>query len=266
MPTIDVGLDDIKTFKFWRCILAEGLGSLLFLLCVTSVALPWGNTDTSANNVEIGIGIGLSIASLAQAFGHVSGGHLNPAVTFAHMLALKISIVKGLLYIVAQIVGGIIGAALTYGCTPKANRATLGVTAPAPGVSAGQGFVMELLFTFILVFFVFSITDPKKKTEPYGTTLGIGVVIWVCHVCLIPFTGCGINPTRSFGPAVVMDSWQDHWIYWIGPLLGAALAALLYHVIFFVDDEPAAEQKYAKSEPVSMTVQNTKATDNDNKV
>jgi len=262
MPVvIDVGLDEIGTFKFWRAVLAEGLGSLLFLLCVTCVALPWGNQDVSANNVEIGIGIGLAIGSLAQAFGHVSGGHLNPAVTFAMMLSLKISIIKGLFYIVAQIVGGIIGAALTYACTPASKRATLGVTALGPGVGAGEGFVLELLFTFVLVFTVFSITDAKKKVEPYGTTLGIGVVILVCHVCLIPFTGCGINPTRSFGPAVMMDSWDDHWIYWIGPLLGGALAALLYHFLFFVEDEPIATT-YTVNTPPAVTVTNTKVEEN----
>lgn len=236
---IEIGLDQVKTFKFWRAILAEFLGCVLFLLCVTCVALGWGNSpdNISANNVEIGIGIGLAIATLAQAFGHVSGGHLNPAVTFGMIIAGKISILQGLLYIVAQSVGGIVGSALTYACTPKAHRDNLGVTALHKDVAVEQGFGLELLFTFILVFFVFSITDSKKNTEPYGTTLGIGVCIWVCHVCLIPFTGCGINPARSFGPAVVQNSYKDHWIYWIGPLLGGALAALLYKVLFYVEDD-----------------------------
>jgi len=79
----------------------------------------------------------------------------------------------------------IVGSALTYACTPESARESLGVNKIAPGVAVEQGFGMELMFTFILVFFVFSITDPKKNTEPYGTTLGIGVVIWVCHVCLV---------------------------------------------------------------------------------
>ena len=80
---------------------------------------------------------------------------------------------------------GIVGSALTYACTPELRRESLGATTLTPGLEPEQGFGMELLFTFILVFFVFSITDSKKNTEPYGTTLGIGVVIWVCHVCLV---------------------------------------------------------------------------------
>ncbi|XP_057293297.1 aquaporin-4-like [Hydractinia symbiolongicarpus] len=243
--TITLGLDEIKSISFWRAVAAEFVGCIFFLLCVTSVALSWGNSpvSVSSNNVEIGIGIGLSIASLAQAFGHVSGGHLNPAVSLGMIVGGRISIIKGLLYIVAQCVGGIAGSALTYACTPYKWQDSLGVTSLHKDVKVGQGFGMELLFTFLLVFFVFSITDPKKKVEAYGTTLGIGVVIWVCHVCLIPFTGCGINPARSFGPAVVMNIWDDHWIYWAGPMLGGVLAAITYNFLFY-----AKEQRYEVSD------------------
>jgi len=239
MVVIDIGMDKIATKEFWRAVFAEFFGCVLFLLCVTSVALSWGNNkdNISANNVEIGIGIGLAIASLAQAVGHVSGGHLNPAVSFGMIIGGRINVLQGIMYMVAQSIGGVVGAALTYACTPATRRESLGATTINPEVAVEQGFGMELLFTFILVFFVFSITVSKKGTEPYGTTLGIGVVIWVCHVCLIPFTGCGINPARSFGPAVVMNVWDNHWVYWIGPLLGGALAALIYNVIFFVKDD-----------------------------
>ena len=83
------------------------------------------------------------------------------------------------------IFAAIVGAAIVYGCTNDDNRDMLGVTAIADGVSVGQGFALELLFTFMLVFFVVSITDPKKNPEPYGTTLGIGLIIVVSHVCIV---------------------------------------------------------------------------------
>ena len=108
MVIIDVGLDRLTTKEFWRAVFAEFLGCVFFLLCVTSVALGWGNSseNISANNVEIGIGIGLAIASIAQAVGHVSGGHLNPAVSLGMIIGGRINIMQGLFYIVAQTVGG----------------------------------------------------------------------------------------------------------------------------------------------------------------
>ena len=108
---IKLGIEEITTFNFWRAVAAEFLGCLLFLLAVTLVALQWGSdendkVDVSANNIEIGIGIGLSITSLATAFGHVSGGHLNPAVSFGTILLGRVSILRGIMYIIAQLVGG----------------------------------------------------------------------------------------------------------------------------------------------------------------
>lgn len=104
---IKVGIDEIATVNFWRAVAAEFLGCLLFLLAVTLVALKWNTeVDVSANNIEIGIGIGLSITSLATAFGHVSGGHLNPAVSFGMILLGRVSILRGIVYIIAQLVGG----------------------------------------------------------------------------------------------------------------------------------------------------------------
>lgn len=108
MVEIDFGFDAARTGKFWRAMLAEFVGCVLFLLCVTSVALSWGNNkeNISANNIEIGVGIGLAIATLAQAFGHVSGGHLNPAVSFGMILGGRINVLQGLFYMVAQVLGG----------------------------------------------------------------------------------------------------------------------------------------------------------------
>ena len=106
---IKLGIEEIATFNFWRAVAAEFLGCLLFLLAVTLVALQWSSderVDVSANNIEIGIGIGLSITSLATAFGHVSGGHLNPAVSFGMILLGRVSILRGIMYIIAQLVGG----------------------------------------------------------------------------------------------------------------------------------------------------------------
>lgn len=255
------GFNELSSLKLYRAVAAEFVGTMMFLLCVTTVANGWGKSnDIASNNVEIGIGIGLAIASHAQAFGHVSGGHLNPAVTLGMMVARKVSIVRGIFYVVAQMVGAIVGSALTYAFTPTALRGSLGCNElrehAGIKISAGQGFGLELFFTFMLVFFVFSITDPKKKTEPYGTTLGIGIIILVAHVCIIPFTNCGINPARSFGPAVVMGIWDDHWIFWIAPMLGGVIAALLYEFVFFYESE---KREYSTTEELNLKIEGSAA-------
>lgn len=101
-----MGAEEVKTLSFWRAIAAEFLGCILFLICVTTVALSWGHINFAASNIEVGIGIGLSISSLAFSLGHVSGGHLNPAVTLALFVARKISFIRMALYILAQMAGG----------------------------------------------------------------------------------------------------------------------------------------------------------------
>ena len=106
---IDLGLDKIKTLEFWRAIFAEFVAVLLFVLNVTSIVLSWSGkdgVDAAANNLKLSMGIGLAIAVLVAMFAHVSGGHLNPAVSIGMIVAGKISIIQGLLYIVAQSIGG----------------------------------------------------------------------------------------------------------------------------------------------------------------
>jgi len=264
MVEIKLGLEDFKTLKFWRAVLAEFFGMVIFLLSVSLVAQPWsneystvngteiinkGSVDSSANHIEIGLGIGLSITTCAVMIGHVSGGHLNPAVSLGAIFAGRISVFQGLFYIPAQMVGGIVGSSIAYGLTPKYMRdfSGLGAVGLGKGVTPAQGFGLELMFTFVLVFFVLSITDSHKTVDTYGTVLAIGVCIVVCHLFLIPMTGCGINPARAFAPAVVMRKWADQWCYWVGPIVAAPLAALLYNFVFYHE-----ESKFVESASIPM--------------
>ena len=108
MVEINLGIQDFTTVKFWRAVVAEFFGMVIFLLSVSLVCQPWSKTgvDSSANHIEIGLGIGLSITTAAVMVGHVSGGHLNPAVTLGCIFTNRISVIQGLFYIPAQMVGG----------------------------------------------------------------------------------------------------------------------------------------------------------------
>jgi len=164
--------------------------------------------------------------------GHLSGGLINPVVSVALIATRKISILEGVFYTLAQLLGGILGAALLYGLTSPRLHGDLGVTKPAEEINGAQAFGIELLLTFVLIFTIFAATDPGKEHRGYEIPLSIGLCVFICHMVGIPFTGCSMNPARSFGPALIMNSWEHHWVYWVGPIPGGIIAALLYEHVF----------------------------------
>ncbi|MCP8971437.1 aquaporin, partial [Ectobacillus sp. SYSU M60031] len=165
-----------------------------------------------------------------------SGGHINPAVTFGLFLARKVSLVRAILYIVAQCLGAICGVGLVKAFqSAYFNRYGGGANTLAAGYSKGTGLAAEIIGTFVLVYTVFSATDPKRNARdshvPVLAPLPIGFAVFMVHLATIPITGTGINPARSLGTAVIYNkdkAWDDQWIFWVGPLIGAAIAAA-YH-------------------------------------
>jgi aquaporin related protein len=179
---------------------------------------------------------------VAQAIGHVSGGHINPAVTLGVMVAGQMSIVRGVLYMVAQYLGGIAGAGLLRVATPSAGTAGfsaaaqgLGGNALQSGVSPGQGVLVEAMVTFLLVIVVFGVCDSRRDDVKGSIPLAIGLTVGISHLVAIGFTGTGMNPARSLGPAVINPSANFHgdlWVYFVGPYVGGAAAGILYSVLF----------------------------------
>jgi len=224
------GKMEVRSRSFWIEVLAELLATLLFLFMVCGTVLPWNNAPPSV--IHIAFSHGLSIATLAMAVQHVSGGQLNPAVTISMMVVERVSVLKAVFFIAAQCIGAICGAAIVYAITPRDAVGSLGVTAPANGVTTAQAFVTELILTFILVFVIFAATDPGRRMTGYGVPLAIGICVFICLMHGIPSSGASMNPARSLGPAVVMNSWKDHWIYWIAPIIGGLLATCTYQLLF----------------------------------
>ncbi len=168
---------------------------------------------------------------LVAATANISGGHINPAVTFGAFITGKISLIKGAMYVVAQLVGAIVGALLLTAIIPADAQGNLGAHGLGSGITVEGGLIAEIILTFALVFVVFATAmDPKGLAQL--APLAIGFVIVVDHLFGVPVTGAGMNPARSFGPALVGGAWDNHWIYWVGPLIGGALAALVYQFVF----------------------------------
>ena len=219
----------------WRSTLAEFIVTLLFVFLgagsvVVSGGLPNGDLDAARLGI-IAVAHGLAIAILAYATANISGGHINPAVTFAAWMTNKISAARGLMFIAAQLSGAVVGDLLLLATIPAAADTNLGAHALWPDVSISMGLLMEIIVTFALVFVIFA-----TAVDPGGmgnlAPLAIGLAVLVDHLVAVPITGASMNPARSFGPALVSGAWSDHWIYWVGPLLGGAGAGLVYQFMF----------------------------------
>ncbi|XP_051555585.1 aquaporin FA-CHIP-like [Myxocyprinus asiaticus] len=230
-------MKELKSKAFWRAVLAELVGMTLFIFLSITAAVGNSNNDKPDQEVKVALAFGLSIATLAQSLGHISGAHLNPAVTLGLLASCQISLLKAVMYIIAQMLGAAVASGIVYGVT---KGDALGLNAIHSDISAGQGVGIELLATFQLVLCVIATTDKRRRDVKGSAPLAIGLSVCLGHLTAISFTGCGINPARSFGPAVILRDFTNHWVYWVGPMCGGVAAALVYDFLLYpkLDDFP----------------------------
>ena len=174
---------------------------------------------------------GLVVVAFVYAYGHISGTHINPAVTLGLLIAGEIEFVAAIGYWIVQFLGGILGAVLLNVVLP--NPGDLGVTiltTEANGgvftVTATQGLIVEIVLTFFLVNTIFNTAVSGKAGNFAG--LAIGLTLVFCILMGGPLTRASLNPARTLGPAIVSGNYADIWLYFVGPCVGAILAALLY--------------------------------------
>jgi aquaporin-4 len=230
-------LQDIKSGKFWLALVAEFLGTgLLVLVACGSCANFRVSEGVHGDFVQISLGFGLSVASIVWSIAHVSGGHINPAVTIGFLVTRKISLLRALLYVVSQSLGAVVGAAVLMLVSPTGTHDALGTTSPGKDVSLTQAFIVEMIISFVLIWVVFATCDSLRTGFGGSGPLAIGLSIAMCHLWAIPYTGSGMNPARAFGSALMSGYLKEnagtHAIYWIAPLLGGAFAGLLYDLLF----------------------------------
>ncbi len=205
-----------------------------FILVFVGAGAIIANTQTGGASGLIGIALahGLAIFVGVAATGHISGGHINPAVTISFLITGRIKIEKAAVYIVAQFSGATIGALALLLLTNEAARdaTSLGTPLLGDGVDLATGIAIEAVLTFLLVFVIFQTAGHPRG--PAIAPLAIGMTITIDILIGGPLTGAAMNPARAFGPALAggyFDS--DHVAYWIGPILGGAAAALLSHYV-----------------------------------
>lgn len=179
---------------------------------------------TQANLVGVALAHGLVIVAFAYAYGHISGTHINPAVTLGLLIAGEIEFVTAIGYWIVQFLGGILGAVVLNAVLP--NPGDLGVTILAEGVTPVQGVVVEIVLTFFLVNTIFNTAVSGKAGNFAGLAIGLTLVLAILMGG--PLTRASLNPARTLGPAIVSGNYADLWLYFVGPCVGAILAALLY--------------------------------------
>ncbi|KAL0877966.1 hypothetical protein Bca101_027672 [Brassica carinata] len=239
-----------------RATLAEFLSTFVFVFAAEGSILSldklyWDHaahagTNTPGGLVLVALAHAFALFAAVSAAANISGGHVNPAVTFGALIGGRLSAIRAIYYWIAQLLGAILACLLlrlaTNGMRPVGFRL-------ASGVGAVNGLVLEIILTFGLVYVVYStMIDPKRGSLGVIGPLAIGLIVGANIVVGGPFSGASMNPARAFGPALVGWRWHDHWIYWVGPFLGGALAAVIYEYMV-IPTEPLTHHTHQPLAP-----------------
>jgi len=213
-------------------LIAEAIGTFLFFFVgVGSVVLGdylVANGGTSPGLLGVALAHGLALAVLVSALGPVSGGHFNPAVTLAVWIMGKIQPSRAAMYVMAQLIGAAVAGFALRGIFPTEawQPSAIGTPALGAGISPATGIVVEAVLTALLVLAVIGTAVDGRAPKIGGLAIGLAVAADI----LVggPLTGAAMNPARWFGPAVAAGAFADWYVWWIGPAVGAAVAALIY--------------------------------------
>ena len=190
------------------------------------------------SNLLVGIAFahGLTIAVMASAVGHISGGHFNPAVTLGFLVTRRIVPSLAVVYWLAQFAGAVLAALALRALFPSEVNLDQGVPVVNSTISVGAGLAIEALLTFFLVWVIFATAVDPGGAFKSISGLAIGLTITIGILATGPLTGAAMNPARALGPELVQNIWDDFWIYFVGPALGAAAAALAYDWLYLRAD------------------------------
>ncbi|MGH9454737.1 MAG: MIP/aquaporin family protein [Candidatus Acidiferrum sp.] len=216
---------------------AEFLGSFaLIFFSAGAVCVDWYPHATNALGL-LGIALvyGLTMAIMVCALGHISGGHFNPAITIGFWVTKRLNTIDTIAYWAAQLVGAIAAAYLLKSIIPDDTWRAVALGTPmfTHDFTRLSGMILEGLATFFLVLTVFAASvDERSAAFRPVAGFAIGLSLAVGSLIAAPFTGGALNPARAFGPALASSHWQNHGIYWVGPLAGGFLAGFLYDSLF----------------------------------
>ncbi len=221
-------MGDFDTKEHGRKLAAEFIGAFALIFIGAAAIIQTGGQ----NLVAIAIAHGLAIALLVSSLGHISGGLFNPALTIGLWATRRLDTISTVAYIIAQLLGAVVAALALLLLFPEALRdaVSLGTPLLGRGIDFAQGVILEAIATFFLMLAVFGTALDSRGPKLGG--FGIGLILTMDILAIGTLTGAAMNPARSFGPALVGGEWSNHLVYWIGPIIGAVVAALVYHYLF----------------------------------
>lgn len=231
---------------------AEFFGTMFLVLLACGSAVLAG---PSIGGLGIGLCFGLVLICLCYCIGNISGCHVNPAVSFGMLVSGRMSVKDFCGYVIAQLFGAAVGAALLfwlfymggdafkYGGITADSGNYLAANVTQPGVSQGMALLTEILLTMFFVLIVLAATDAKKGFGKFAG-LAIGWALGLVNIVGIPVDNCSVNPARSFGPALFSpNAWPDFWVMVVGPLAGALLAAAIWGMLTSKNDMEVTIEK-----------------------
>jgi aquaporin NIP len=204
--------------------LAEALAAFALVFAGCGAIVTDARYDGALGAVGVALVFGLVIMVMVYATGHLSGAHINPAVTLAFTLTRHFPARDAAAYVLAQVAGALAGAMLLLAIWPD-RPADLGATVPSVGL--GSALVYEIVLTAFLMFVIMAVATDTRAVGA-AAAIAIGATVGLDALFGGPVTGASMNPARSLGPAIAAGQWQDFWIYLAGPAIGAALGALAY--------------------------------------
>ena len=220
----------MEKFRPW---LAEFVGT--FALIFVGI----GAIKTAGHDVlAVALAHGLTIAAFVSATLHISGGQLNPAVTFGLLCGGHMTLANAVRYWSAQLLGGFSAALICLGLFGR-DVVVTGTPQLAINLNPAQGILVEAILTFFLVFVVFGTAVDSRSRGLAGFAIGSTITLDILFGG--PLTGAAMNPARVFGPALAANFWHDHYVYWLGPLIGGAVGGVVYGL--FIERKPATSRR-----------------------
>jgi len=213
-----------EAVKIWgRRAIAEGIGTFFLVLIGAGAIMVNAHADGVIGHAGIALAFGFVVLAMIYAIGHLSGAHINPAVTIGFWSAGRFPGREVLPYVGAQCVGAVAAVVILVWMLGPVGDA--GATVPA--IPAGHAFVTEWLLSFALMFVIMAVATDKRVADGFAG-LAVGLTVGFCAMMGGPLTGASMNPARSLGPATAGGVWMDHWIYWLAPITAMVAAAKTY--------------------------------------